>query len=86
MCQNTNEEITFLYGQDAMVGCLWAIDDVFYKFLQKVIMGHAQYQCRVPLSKDHSVYLPFSITLWGMVEPTHIHVMNHLQFIFHAGK
>ena len=31
-------------------------------------------------------YLPFTIPVWGVVEVDHMHVDNHLNFIFHADR
>lgn len=39
------------------------------------------------------MYIPFALSLWGLAEPTHIHIMvirqflifqNHMQFVFHV--
>jgi len=38
------------------------------------------------MSPDHEFYIPFSIPLFGVVEQDHIHINNHLNFIFHAEK
>lgn len=85
ICGDTGEELTLLYGVDAMVRCVWIIDQPLYNFMRNVINGQAQYRCRIPLSKGNSLlHVPFAITLWGAVEDTHIHVMNHLQFVFHV--
>lgn len=40
--------------------------------------------CRVRMAPEHDVYIPVVIPLWGVVEAEHIHINNHLNFVFHA--
>ncbi len=42
------------------------------------------WSCRVPVSKDYTLFLPVEIPLWGFTEPTHLHVNYHMNFVFHA--
>ena len=38
------------------------------------------------MSSDHQFYIPVSIPLWGVAETDHIHINNHVNFVFHAEK
>jgi len=40
--------------------------------------------CRAAMAPGHDFYIPFTIPLWGVVEPDHVHVGNHLNFVFHG--
>ena len=40
--------------------------------------------CRVPMSADRTFYIPIVIPFWGVVEDTHVHVDNHINFVFHT--
>jgi hypothetical protein len=81
-----------LYGVDAMSSCGWAVDETFYQYLRSVVSGHAQFSCRIAIAKEQKssnnheskMYVPFALSLWGLAEPTHIHIMNHMQFVFHV--
>ncbi|KAJ3054929.1 hypothetical protein HK102_011449, partial [Quaeritorhiza haematococci] len=84
LCVETGEELVFPFGVDALVRCAWRLDKGFYLFLRNVLENKASFQCRMPLSKEKSLYMPFTFTLWGEVEDTHIHLMNHLTFVFHV--
>jgi hypothetical protein len=42
------------------------------------------YSCRVPMSKDATLFFPLTFSFWGQVEDSHIHLMTHWNFIFHA--
>jgi hypothetical protein len=45
-----------------------------------------EWPCRVAMSSDHQFYIPLSIPLWGVAESDHIHINNHMNFVFHAEK
>lgn len=36
------------------------------------------------MTVDRHNYLPFSLPMWGLVEPNHVHVIPHMNFLFHA--
>ena len=40
--------------------------------------------CRVPMTLDRHNFLPFSLPIWGVAEPTHTHIIPHMNFIFHV--
>jgi hypothetical protein len=75
-----------IYGVDAMSSCGWAVDETFYQYLRQVVSGHAQFSCRIPMAKEQvssspneaPMYVPFALSLWGLAEPTHIHIMYAL--------
>ena len=73
------------YGVDAMTHCQLPVpDEGTYAALTDVIDRRTTWSCRVMLMPDTDIWIPFSIPLWGLVEPTHLHVDNHINFLFHA--
>ncbi len=38
------------------------------------------------MTPGHEFFVPWDIPVWGVVEDTHIHVDNHLNFIFHVAR
>lgn len=36
------------------------------------------------MAPNAGFHIPFSIPIWGVVEPDHIHIDTHLNFIFHG--
>jgi hypothetical protein len=42
------------------------------------------WNCRVAIVPDYTFYVPFAIPVWGVIEASHLHIDNHLNFIFHA--
>ena len=45
------------------------------------------WNCRVAMTNDaNSFRIPFTLPLWGVVEPRHIHVDNHINFVFHMDQ
>ncbi|TPX61394.1 hypothetical protein SpCBS45565_g07279 [Spizellomyces sp. 'palustris'] len=83
-CIESAEEFAIPFALDANYQCSWILDGPFYKFLRNAIEGKAPFMCRVPLSKDKTYYMPLTISLWGALEPAHLHVMNHINFVFHV--
>jgi len=89
-CQETNEQMTFYYGMDSFQYCGWHISSPeMYQRIADLIKGEANWNCRIPMvpqqpGSQHNYYLPFSIPVWGAVEKDHLHLDNHLNFIFHA--
>ena len=57
-------------------------DDVAW--LIQLIEQKATWNCRAKMTPGHEVWIPFTIPVWGVVEGSHIHVDNHLNFVFHA--
>ncbi|KAI9033028.1 hypothetical protein DFJ74DRAFT_650476 [Hyaloraphidium curvatum] len=86
ICAETGETWTFQYGYDTNLVCRWLIDSTLYQFLKMIIQGQAVYRCRLKMSKEGSIYMPYPLSIWGGVEPSHIHVMNHFSFNFHAAE
>ena len=45
------------------------------------------WNCRVAMTNDaNSFRIPFTLPLWGVVEPSHIHVDNHINMVFHMDQ
>ena len=42
------------------------------------------WDCQVRISPKEEIFVPFSIPVWGFVEPNHLHIDNHFNFIFHG--
>jgi hypothetical protein len=36
--------------------------------------------------KRKDFYVPFTIPVWGVVEPDHVHIDNHLNYVLHVDK
>ncbi|KAJ3284382.1 hypothetical protein HDU79_008254 [Rhizoclosmatium sp. JEL0117] len=67
-----------------MLQCVWSLDEGMYNMISNSLDMKASYTCRVPMSKEASIYFPLTFSFWGQVEPTHIHLMTHWNFLFHA--
>jgi hypothetical protein len=120
ICKETGEQMYFLYGVDTQHYCGWEITDAaIFTYLRSLISRDGiktllecvysastaeSWSCRIRIGPDHEFYVPFTIPIWGIVEPGiitssslqhllsvqigHVHVDNHLNFVFHgdAGK
>ncbi|KAJ1551631.1 hypothetical protein HK096_006248 [Nowakowskiella sp. JEL0078] len=84
ICLDTGLPLSFPFATDARVQCSIPTDERTYKHLEKVIVGKAAWMCRIPLTKNKTFYVPFNFNLWGAVEPSHVHMMNHFNFVFHV--
>jgi len=85
ICVETGKEITFSYGQDTLLYCSLSIPDAqALNLLKKYIEREENLNCRVKMAPDHDVYIPFTIPFWGIVEQDHVHINNHLNFVFHG--
>lgn len=88
-CTETGEPMVFTYGVESFASCGWHIkDEKMYEFLASLIRRDMTWNCRVPMVPDvpegHDWYVPFTIPVWGVVEKDHMHIDNHLFFVFHA--
>ena len=73
------------YGVDAMNHCLIPLtNDTVYEAISDVINLKIAWNCRVQVTPNADFWIPFNLPLWGIVEPTHIHVDNHMNMIFHG--
>ncbi|KAJ3192326.1 hypothetical protein HK101_006721 [Irineochytrium annulatum] len=82
--QKSNAPLQFPYGMDALLRCIWALDEGMYNMIKLSMEGKAAYSCRVPMSKDKTIFWPLTINFWGAIEDTHIHLMTHWNFVLHA--
>jgi hypothetical protein len=90
-CTETGEPMTFIYGVDTFASCGWHIQDsATYEFLAALVRREQNWNCRAPMVPEvphgHDWYVPFTIPVWGVVEQDHMHIDNHLNFIFHAAS
>ena len=79
LCAESNVPLSFRFGQDGFISCGWFVSNPdLYAFAAAVMKGDASWSCRVPMSKDKSFWLPVVMPLWGVVEPTHLHINYHM--------
>eukprot|EP00899_Mesostigma_viride_P023674 jgi/Mesvir1/4491/Mv09575-RA.1 len=85
VCKETGEELSVLFGYDTFLYCgLDMPDQAVYDNLVKIVKLEKAWHCRVPMAPGDSFYVPFTISLWGVVEDDHIHIDNHLNLVFHV--
>eukprot|EP01116_Phalansterium_solitarium_P003645 TRINITY_DN14467_c0_g1_i2.p1 TRINITY_DN14467_c0_g1~~TRINITY_DN14467_c0_g1_i2.p1 ORF type:complete len:236 (-),score=49.52 TRINITY_DN14467_c0_g1_i2:188-895(-) len=85
ICQETGEEMYFLYGVDSFHYCGWDIQTAdVYEHLRRLILRDENWACRIGMAPEHDFFIPFNIPVWGVVESDHMHIDNHLNFVFHA--
>ncbi|KAI8812634.1 hypothetical protein BJ742DRAFT_793141 [Cladochytrium replicatum] len=86
ICMETGEPLAFPFATDGMFQCTIQMDPAWYKFIADVLKMKASWRCRVPTTNDEgTIYFnPLTFSLWGAVEDTHIHLMNHHNFVFHV--
>eukprot|EP01100_Stratorugosa_tubuloviscum_P005429 TRINITY_DN2421_c1_g1_i1.p1 TRINITY_DN2421_c1_g1~~TRINITY_DN2421_c1_g1_i1.p1 ORF type:complete len:176 (-),score=56.99 TRINITY_DN2421_c1_g1_i1:98-625(-) len=79
--------MTFKYAIDTFQYCGWAIgSNQTYDHFKALIQREEDWRCRIAMAPGFSFYLPFNIPVWGIVERDHIHIDNHLNFVFHADQ
>jgi len=84
-CHESGRHLHFEFGRESFFYCgLLISNDDLYNFLAGVMNQRVGWQCRIPMSKDRRFYLPVVVPLWGVVEPTHIHVNIHSNIVFHT--
>jgi len=86
ICVESSAAMSFNFGVDKFQYCSWFVDAALYARFKDVTHGHASLSCRVQMAPDHNVWLPLSIPVWAFVEADHIHIDNHVNFIFHATR
>ncbi|KAJ3100421.1 hypothetical protein HK100_004715 [Physocladia obscura] len=84
-------EYESLHCADASIvlQCVWPMDESMYNTILATISLRASYTCRVPISKDATIFFPLTFSFWAKFEPTakgqhHVHLMTHWNFLFHA--
>ena len=43
-----------------------------------------EWQCRVAINPESNFYIPVAFNIWGVAEMDHMHIVNHMNIIFHA--
>eukprot|EP00007_Cunea_sp_BSH-02190019_P007800 CAMPEP_0174241434 /NCGR_PEP_ID=MMETSP0417-20130205/23422_1 /TAXON_ID=242541 /ORGANISM="Mayorella sp, Strain BSH-02190019" /LENGTH=320 /DNA_ID=CAMNT_0015320675 /DNA_START=32 /DNA_END=990 /DNA_ORIENTATION=+ len=85
-CVETGMELTFPYGVDRMMTCgLPIASNVAYEHLKQLINRNESWACRLRMLPEVDFFIPFYIPIWGVAEATHVHVDNHMNFVFHGG-
>ena len=70
---------------DAFVYCGFKImDEAAYNLTRSYITLKKAWNCRVAMSSDKSFHVPLPLSVWGVVEPDHFHMDNHMNFVFHV--
>jgi hypothetical protein len=92
----TQKSMEFRFGIDSFVYCSWMVyNQSTYTHLKNLILLQGKnlfvpftlvedWICRIATSPGHEVFIPVPIPIWGIVEPDHLHLNNHLNMIFHA--
>lgn len=84
-CAETGRPLSVTYGMDGFLVCGWMISNSdVYRFAAAVVQQEAAFQCRVPMDRARTFFLPLTIPLWGVVEPEHLHINIHFSFVFHV--
>jgi len=87
ICQETGKEMEFHFGVDTFQFCGWPIESIeHYRHLAAMITRVEDWDCRVKMGPKDEFYLPFNFPMWGIVEGDHIHIDNHMNFLFHANE
>ena len=60
------------------------MDEAAYNLTRSYITLKKAWNCRVAMSADKSFHVPLPMSLWGVVEPDHFHMDNHMNFVFHV--
>lgn len=87
LCKDTGRPLSFSFGTDAFVSCsVEVLSTEMLGHLSGVVALNQTWQCRVPMSPAGQDFVPLVLQLWGVAEPgtDHMHVDNHMYFIFHA--
>lgn len=73
------------YGIDGMNHCELPItNQTTYDQIAEIVSINASWNCRVRMAPGTDIWIPFTMPLWGIVEPTHMHIDNHMNMIFHG--
>ena len=84
-CTESGERLKFKFGVDSFLYCGFKIEDeAMYNRTRKYITLEQAWHCRVPMSSDKSFHIPFPLSVWGVVEESHFHMDNHMNFVFHV--
>eukprot|EP01094_Clydonella_sp_ATCC50884_P024731 TRINITY_DN6287_c0_g1_i1.p1 TRINITY_DN6287_c0_g1~~TRINITY_DN6287_c0_g1_i1.p1 ORF type:complete len:239 (+),score=39.57 TRINITY_DN6287_c0_g1_i1:144-860(+) len=85
ICAETGKPMSFRFGEDDFMHCGWHLPThKEISQMAKFIEGDDAWSCRVRVAPDIEFYVPFSIGIWGVVEPSHLHLDNHINMVFHA--
>jgi len=85
ICEETGKEMTFTFGVDTFHHCGWQVQTSSqYEYLKLFILRNDNWSCRVRMSPLHDFYIPFTLPIWGVIEPDHSHIDNHMNYVFHA--
>lgn len=85
ICGESGRPLEFRFQEDSFLNCKWPIESLpQLEWIGHVIKQEAAWPCRVPMSAEtNPMYLPLSMPLWGVVEPDHVHLNIHFNFVFH---
>jgi hypothetical protein len=94
MCSETNRSLELAYGKDAFFACSQRISQVQFDRIQRSGDGQVLFHCRVHMLQDATgaaaggpePVMPLLIPLWAHIEGDHVHVNNHINFVFHGDR
>ena len=85
VCVENGKPMAFTFGVDRFLYCGLEISDAaFYEYLVRLLSLDMTRVCRVPMSADRTFFIPLVIPFWGVVEDDHVHVDNHINWVFHT--
>jgi hypothetical protein len=86
MTCNDGKEMTIFFGKDYVFHCGWTLTQSKLRRVVDSVQNDERWSCRMEMAPNTSHWIPFSLPFWGIVEPNHIHLINHFNFVFHANE
>eukprot|EP01112_Ceratiomyxa_fruticulosa_P004757 TRINITY_DN1529_c0_g1_i1.p1 TRINITY_DN1529_c0_g1~~TRINITY_DN1529_c0_g1_i1.p1 ORF type:complete len:237 (+),score=31.50 TRINITY_DN1529_c0_g1_i1:73-783(+) len=84
-CVESGEALAWYFGVDTFVHCGLNIEsEETYRWFSSLVDLNEVWTCRVAVVPDHDFYIPMFIPLWGVNEGSHLHINNHMNFVFHG--
>src|SRR3989338_1142076 len=84
-CAETGEDLTLSYGIDQVMTCTWTLsNEKEYQKMKRFVEGTESWSCRIRMLPEIEFYIPLPIPIWGVAEEKHLHIDNHLNFVFHT--
>jgi len=85
ICLESGAALKFSFGIDSFYYCSSNIaDEAKFNRINALLRGEKHWDCRVGFAPDSQIYIPFTISLWGLAEVNHSHVNTHTNFVFHV--
>jgi len=52
--------------------------------IMSLLKSEVHWKCRAAFVPEMTIYIPFTIAVWGLPEADHAHVNTHTNFVFHV--